>query len=107
MIGVLDRFRVDTEQPSPLLNRWLTALVGLFQPELATLLRKRDKAIVERRWRWRSNVLEDPRLEIPSSIEIDLEARLGQIEQRLYRPAMPAATARAPRLPRMSEGWGA
>jgi len=107
VIGLLDRFRVDGDHPSALLNNWLTSLVRLFQPEIAALLRKRDKAILERRWRWRSNVLEDPRLEIPSSVDVDLEARLALIEQRVRSPAIAANASRASRLPRMCEGWGA
>jgi uncharacterized protein DUF6969 len=106
VIRMLDRFRVRTERPSALLNRWIGALVRLFQPEIATLLRDRDRAITEQRWRWRGNVLEDERLEITSSLEIDLDARLARIEES--DGASKAATGRLrPRsLPRMADGWG-
>jgi len=106
-IRMLDRFRIDGDQPSALLNRWISGLLRLFQPEIATLLRQRDKAIAEQRWRWRGNVLEDPRLEIASSVEIDLDSRLAAIEQPARGPAAAAAPSRAARLPRMAEGWGA
>jgi hypothetical protein len=104
MIQMLDRFRVQSDRPSSLLNRWIGALVRLYQPEIAGLLRERDQAIVERRWRWRGNVLEDPRLEITSSLDIDLDARLAAVEASA---AAPAGTRHARRLPRMAEGWGA
>jgi hypothetical protein len=104
VIGMLGRFRLPSESSTALLNRWISALVSLFQPEIAALLRQRDKTIVGRRFRWRTNVLEDARLEITSSLDIDLDARLAAVE------AEPAIAAGAPahmRLPPMAEGWGA
>jgi len=106
VIGMLDRFRVGGEQPSALLNRWLGALVQLYQPEIARLLRERDTAILERRWRRRGNVLEDPRLEITSSLDIDLDTRLAAVEHGTDGSAVATGISRAPRLPRMAEGWG-
>jgi hypothetical protein len=106
VIRMLDCFRVRTEHPSALLNRWVGAIVGLFQPEIATLLHDRDKAILEQRWRWRGNVLEDPRLEVTSSRDIDLDARLAEVEERADGSAVATAASRARRLPRMAEGWG-
>jgi hypothetical protein len=107
VIGMLDRFRLRSERPSSLLNRWLCALVRLFQPEIATLLKDRDRAILEQRWRWRGNVLEDPRLEITSSIEIDLDARLAGVEERANPPVAATGAIRPRGLPRMADGWGA
>jgi hypothetical protein len=107
VIRMLDRFRLRTERPSALLNRWLGALVGLFQPEIATLLKDRDQAILEQRWRWRGDVLEDPRLEIPSSIAIDLAARLAAVKDRASPRVAATGAIRAHGLPRMADGWGA
>ena len=106
VIRMLDRFRVRGERPSALLNRWIGALVRLFQPEIAALLKDRDKAILEQRWRWRGNVLEDPRLEITSSLGIDLDARLAAVEASVNASAAGTGASRARRLPRMAEGWG-
>jgi hypothetical protein len=103
---MLDRFRVWGDHPSALLNRWVGALVQLFQPEIARLLRERDTAILEQRWRRRGNVLEDLRLEITSSLDIDLDARLAGVEQSASGSTVATGTTRAPRLPRMAEGWG-
>ncbi len=106
VVRMLGRFRIAGDTPSPLLNRWLTALVAVYRPEIALLLHQRDKAVMQRRWRWRGNVLEDPRLEITSSIEIDLDTHLAAIKAAAERPI--AAAARRPaRLPPMAEGWGA
>jgi hypothetical protein len=106
VILMLDRFRVAGNHPSALLNRWIGALVHLFQPEIAALLRERDKAILEQRWRRRGNVLEDLRLEITSSLDVDLDVRLAAVEHRTDGSAAANGTGRAPRLPRMAEGWG-
>jgi uncharacterized protein DUF6969 len=104
-VQLLGRFRLQTDQPSAVLNRWLGALVRLFEPDIAALLRRRDEAIREWRWRWRGNVLEDPRLEVTASAAIDLDSRLAAVEQGL--PAGSATAARRHRPPRMAEGWGA
>jgi hypothetical protein len=106
VILMLERFRVRGDHPSGLLNRWVGALVQLFQPEIARLLRERDTAILEQRWRRRGNVLEDVRLEITSSLDIDLDVRLAAVERDSAGSAATAGTGRAPRLPRMAEGWG-
>jgi hypothetical protein len=106
VILMLERFRVRGDHPSALLNRWVGALVQLFQPEIARLLRERDTAILEQRWRRRGNVLEDVRLEITSIVDIDLDARLAAVERGSDEPTVASGTGRAPRLPRMAEGWG-
>jgi len=107
VIGMLDRVRFGPGVFPALVGRWIEALVRLFQPEIAVLLRNRDKAVMDWRWRWpRSNVFEDSRFEVPSSFEIDLEARLASVEGRLGAAAgRPLPPAR--RLPSMADGWGA
>jgi hypothetical protein len=107
VVQMLDRFRVRGDRPSAPLNRWISALVCLFQPEIAALLRRRDKAILEQRWRRRGNVLEDPRLEITSSFDIDLDARLAAVEAGAAEAAVPTDARSRARLPPMAEGWGA
>jgi len=106
VIRMLDHFRVYSDRPSATLNRWLGAVVRLFQPEIATLLRDRDRAILEQRWRWRGNVLEDPRLEVTSNLEIDLDARLARVDASVKDSPPAPGTGRARGLPRMAEGWG-
>ena len=106
VIRMLERFRVSGDVPSAILNRWLGAMVRLFQPEIAVLLRNRDKTVTEWRWRRRSNVFEDPRLEITSSFVIDVDARLAMAEGSVAEPALRATVREPPRLPPMAEGWG-
>jgi uncharacterized protein DUF6969 len=106
VIRMLDRFQVSGDMPSAALNRWVGAMVRLFQPEIAVLLRNRDKTLTEWRWRRRNNVFEDPRLEIASSFAIDLDARLAMVEGGPAEPALRTAARGRARLPRMAEGWG-
>jgi hypothetical protein len=107
VIGMLDRFVIATPEPSPVLNRWLGAMVRLFQPEIARLLRQRDATVMDpRRRRRRVEVFENPRLEEMSSQAIDLDARLAAVERPgRDRPATPPASRRSA-LPPMAEGWG-
>jgi hypothetical protein len=94
VIRMLDRFQVSGDMPSVVLNRWVGAMVRLFQPEIAVLLRNRDKTVTEWRWRRRNNIFEDPRL------------GLAMVAGRPAEPAFRAAPRGRARLPRMAEGWG-
>lgn len=105
---MLDRVRLGGGAPATLVDRWIEAVVGLFSSEIAMLLRNRDRAITDWRWRWpRGNVFEDARLEVTSSFPIDLEARLAAVEARATGFADTPGPRRAGRLPSMAEGWGA
>jgi len=104
---MLDRFSLDAAEPVGVVNRWLAAIVRLYQPEIAMLLRKRDEAVMDpRRRRRKVDVFEDPKFEITSSLSIDVDARLAAIDRLVHEPA-PAPQPSAPaRLPPMAEGWG-
>jgi hypothetical protein len=107
VIRMLDRFSLDAAEPASVINRWLAAIVRLYQPEIAMLLRKRDETVMDPRQRRRKiDVFEDPKLEITSSLSIDLDARLAAVD-RLGNEPMPTPQPPAPpRLPPMAEGWG-
>lgn len=47
MIAHLDRYNVDATPEDDLVNRFLTAMVALYRPELSDLLRERDAALAE------------------------------------------------------------
>jgi hypothetical protein len=107
VIGMLDRFSLDTAEPACIVNRWVAAVVRLYQPEIAMLLRKRDEAVMDpRRRRRRVDVFEDPKLEITSSLAIDLDARLAAVDRLVTEPAPTPRPPAAPQLPRMADGWG-
>lgn len=99
---MLDRFTLAEMPPARLLNRWLSALVQLFSPQIGELLRDRDRQVTEWRQRRRGNVFEDPRLEITSTIDIDVDAQLAFLDRVRSGAPRPARH----RLPRLAEGWG-
>jgi len=81
VIGMLDRFDIAIEQPAPGLNRWVSAVVRLFRPQIVDLIRARDEAIAH----WRAthpdrDVFEDRELQVTSEIPIDLLAQVRAIE---------------------------
>ncbi len=104
VIRMLDCFSVDAADGPPLLNSWIGAVVCLFRPQIVHLLRLRDDAVMGWRRRRRTNVFEDNRLEITSTIEIDLDAQLDFLA-RLAAGQGAAERSVRPRLQSI-EGWG-
>jgi hypothetical protein len=106
VIGMLDRFMLDTAEPTTIVNRWVAAIVRLYQPEIAKLLRERDKTVMDpRRRRRKIEAFEDPRIEITSSQTIDVDARLAAVDRLVDEPA-PAGYPSPPFIPRLADGWG-
>lgn len=84
VIALLDRFAMTEDQPSRPLNRWLTAMIKLFRPQIEDLLWGRDRTIAL--WRARepgADVLENRTLDITSSMSISLMQQIGWLEQQL------------------------
>lgn len=107
VIRMLDCFSLDAAEPAGVVNRWLAAIVRLYQPEIAMLLRKRDEAVMDpRRRRRKVDVFEDPKFEIASSLSIDVDARLAAIERLVHEPVQAPQPSAPARLPPMAEGWG-
>ena len=84
VIDLLNRFDVTVEAPSPLLNRWVSALVRLYRPQIIALIRARDKAIAQ----WRAahpgrDVFEDRDLQVTSEMPIDFLAQVRAMEAAL------------------------
>jgi hypothetical protein len=84
VIGMLDRFVIDSDHPSRSLNDWLTAMVVLFRPQIEELLIERDRVILQ----WQADhadtdVFEDRRLEIVSSIRISLHNQIEWLDRQL------------------------
>jgi hypothetical protein len=107
VVRMLDRFSLDAGEPTSFVNFWLTAMVRLYQPEIAMLLRERDRMAMDPiRRRRRIDVFEDPKLEITSSLDIDLEARLAAVDRVAVERTMLPQPPAPPRIPRLAEGWG-
>jgi len=105
VIGMLDRFAISEIEPSEMLNRWISAMLRLFRPQIAALLRMRDENVMAWRRRHRTYVFEDPALEITSSVDISLEAQLAFLD-RVRSGPFAQAPSRVPVLPAMADGWG-
>ena len=107
VIRMLDAFSLDAAEPASFVNFWLSAMVRLYQPEIAMLLRERDRTVMDPiRQRRRVEVFEDPKLEITSSLDIDLEARFAAIDRLAAERTMIRQPPAPPRIPRLAEGWG-
>jgi hypothetical protein len=107
LIHMLDRFTLVAAEPASLVNDWLGALVRLYQPEIAMLVRKRDEEVMHpRRRRRRVDVFEDPKLEVTSSLAIDLNQRLAAVDRLAVERSAARQPPPPPRLPPMAEGWG-
>lgn len=105
VIRMLDRFAIAGVEPSETLNRWVSAMLRLFRPQIAALLRMRDETVMAWRRRRRTHVFEDPALEITSSLDIGFDTQLALLDRVRSEPAT-RAPHRVPALPAMAEGWG-
>jgi hypothetical protein len=107
VIRMLDCFHLDAAEPGGVVNNWLAAIVRLYQPEIAMLLRRRDETVMDpRRHRRRVDIFEDLKLEITSSLAIDLDQRLAAIDRLGSDRSTARQPAAASTLPSMAEGWG-
>jgi hypothetical protein len=86
LIHLLDRFILDLRQPSRWVNRWLTALLRLYRPQVEMLLRERDAAIAA--WRQEhpgADAFADRELEVLSEIAIAVPAQIDAVDRALAR----------------------
>ena len=104
VVRMLDRFAIGEPGRSTVLNRWIGAMIGLFRPQISALLQARDETMMAWRRRRRTNVFEDTRLEVTSSLEIDVGVQLALLERFRSQPSVDPLP-RTPALPRMAEGW--
>jgi hypothetical protein len=105
VIRMLDRFAIFGFGPSETLNRWISATLRLFRPQIAALLRTRDDNVMAWRRRHRTYVFEDPALEVTSSVDISIETQLAFLDRVRSEP-ISRARPRLPILPAMADGWG-
>jgi hypothetical protein len=85
IIAELDRFAVHRSEDFPA-DRWLTAMIRLFRPQIESLLIKRDLRLEQ----WKSthpdeNAFEDTRLEVTSQIAISLFEQIEALDRELDR----------------------
>ena len=87
VIRMLDCFEIDHAWPSWPTNRWITAMLKLFRPQIEDVIRARDVAIAD--WQKRhpgEDPFEDRDLDILSRVEVSVEkqtrAVLSELEAR-------------------------
>ncbi len=81
---LLDCFEIDHARPSWPVNRWITAMVALFKPQIVALLGARDRAVAD----WVAahpdgDVYEDRDLEVTSYLDISVEAHVREVARAL------------------------
>ncbi len=82
--AMLDRFVIDHARPSWPTNRWITAMMRLFRPQIAALLHQRDRRIAECAAQSRSrNVYEDRDLEVTSELGISVPDQIVALEDAM------------------------
>lgn len=91
VIALLDLFEIDHTWPSWPVNRWVSAMIPLFRPQIVALVEARDRTIEG----WVAEegggnasyeeVFEDRNREITSYLDIDLEQQVASIQNELER----------------------
>ena len=81
---MVDRFLIDHTRPSWAVNRWVSGMVRLFQPQIALLLKSRDDRVAG----WATshaerNVYEDRELEITSVMDVSVDDQVALISAAL------------------------
>jgi hypothetical protein len=86
VIPMLDRFAIDHAAPSWPVNRWITAMLRFFRPQIEWLLARRDEAVA----RWAAahpgaDVFEDRALEVTSELAVTVEEQFARVREALGR----------------------
>ena len=86
VIKMLDHFEIDHAYPSWPANRWISAIIQLFYPQICDLLMKRDQTIEEWQTNEKSeNVFEDRALEITSELSVDVDEQMTWIRAEIAK----------------------
>ena len=88
VITLLDCFKIDHAQPSWPVNRWITAMIRLFKPQIIELLGARDQAVAA----WTEehpdrDVYEDRELEVTSYMDVSVEDHARAVARTLMERA--------------------
>lgn len=76
-LRLLSDLAVDNQQ-APRVSQWLTALLAIFEPQIAQLLIARDQNLLElASKRRKSGLLEDESIEVLSSVAIDIDQQIA------------------------------
>jgi len=78
-IALLDGFDVHMARPSYLVNRWLTAILGLYRDEIAALILARDATLAAHMPPEGIAARQDRGLEVVSQCPVDLASRAAAL----------------------------
>ena len=84
VVRLLDVFAIDHAQPSWPVNRWITAMIQLFKPQIVDLLQARDRKVAH--WQDRApetDVFEDRDLEVTSFLDISVDGQVQVVAKAL------------------------
>ncbi len=84
MARMIGRFEIDHTFPSWATNRWLSAMITLFRPQILHLLKCRDRTIAD--WTEQhpdTDVFEDRGLEVTSEMSINIDDQVAAVARAL------------------------
>ena len=84
VIHLLDVFKIDHAQLSWPVNRWITAMIQLFKPQICDLLRARDRKVAF--WQEQHperDVYEDRDLEVTSFLDVSIDQQVQLVAKVL------------------------
>jgi hypothetical protein len=91
VIEMLDRFQIDHAFPCLAVNRWISAMVKLFRPQIEALVRARDETMAQ--WAMAHpdrDIYEDRDLEIASIVGIYAGRQIAAVRAALEPARAPA-----------------
>jgi hypothetical protein len=94
-IALAERFHIGHARPSWPANRWISAMLLLFRPQIAWLLAERDRVLAGwARAHPKADAAEDRRLEVLSSLPVSIEEQRRAIDAALAETARPRQASR-------------
>ncbi len=83
-IRLLDTFLIDHTYPCLAANRWISAMLCLFRPQIVALIWERDRTIESRRTKHPDkDVYEDRDLELTSILKIDVDKQRLAVDKAI------------------------
>jgi hypothetical protein len=83
VIPLLDEFHVANDTRFNQTSRWLSAMLRLLHPQIAWLLRERDRVLLDHREQVGDAFSEDGAIELTSLINFDLDEHLAALDNAL------------------------
>ncbi len=79
LVPLLSRFDIQMPRPSYLVNRWISAILRTYAPEIEQLIRERDATVAAHQPPQGISVHEDRSLEVTSELRTDLPSKAAAL----------------------------